>query len=239
MNNPEPSSGRGEAIRSRALFGILVLMLWSSLQSVEASTDFLEQFHEGRIVKRLLIPRSNLEFHFFVGGICVKTPAPPHLHRNLYSKVATLFSFFSAVSNEHYESSGNGSKATSEYNGQNRVAHDWDVLRGIVVGGLIGWIIVAIVVYISEQVFNRMRLIPGFPGNNRRPCGCSRERVREQPQNLRLFPAQPFFLTSILIGSLVRSGIFASEKRQARSGRCSRAGERSRLGCSQRRPSFF
>lgn len=33
-----------------------------------------------------------------------------------------------------------------------------------------------------------MRSNPAIPGNNRRRCGCSRSRVREQPPKVRLFP---------------------------------------------------
>ncbi len=64
-----------------------------------------------------------------------------------------------------------------------------------------------------QQVFNRLRLIPGFPGNNHRFSGCSRERVRKQPQNPRLFPGQPFFLPSILGRRMANAARAASENR--------------------------
>ena len=54
-----------------------------------------------------------------------------------------------------------------------------------------------------------MRLNPGFPGNNHRSCGCSRGRIREQPQKVRPIPeksAKPICIFTATVAPLARCG---------------------------------
>ena len=54
-----------------------------------------------------------------------------------------------------------------------------------------------------------MRLNPGFPGNNHRFCGCSRGRIREQPQKVRPIPeksAKPICIFTATVAPLARCG---------------------------------
>ena len=78
--------------------------------------------------------------------------------------------------------------------------------------------------HVAEQLLNRMRSNPAIPGNNRRRCGCSRARVREQPPKVRLFPFfARYSLACIYNADFGREESQGKEKRKGTSENLARA----------------